>query len=148
MCVLSMKVPMGKKSGNLSNDPRIYTYIYIYISVYIYLKVRIQRERERERERERRGETINPENTCGRVCIHVSLCIYVNVIRRNTYKHTQTLKVYIYIYIYGMLLCIQKRRKTSPEARCLHGQLTSIGYSQTQILEGKWSHLFEKNFHN
>ena len=24
MCVLSIKVPIRKKSGNLSNDPRIY----------------------------------------------------------------------------------------------------------------------------
>ena len=43
MCVLSIKVPIRKKSGNLFNDPRIYIYIYIYI----------KRERERERERER-----------------------------------------------------------------------------------------------
>ena len=28
MCVLSMKVPIRKKSGNLFNDPRIYIYIY------------------------------------------------------------------------------------------------------------------------
>ena len=31
MCVLSMKVPIRKKSGNLSNNPCIYIYIYIYI---------------------------------------------------------------------------------------------------------------------
>ena len=32
MCVLSIKVPIRKKSGNLFNDPRIYNiYIYIYI---------------------------------------------------------------------------------------------------------------------
>ena len=30
MFVLSMKVPIQKKSGNLFNDPRIYIYIYIY----------------------------------------------------------------------------------------------------------------------
>ena len=29
MCVLSIKVPIQKKSGNLFNDPRIYIYIYI-----------------------------------------------------------------------------------------------------------------------
>ena len=29
MCVLSIKVPTRKKSGNLFNDPRIYIYIYI-----------------------------------------------------------------------------------------------------------------------
>ena len=28
MCVLSTKVPIQKKSGNLSNDPHIYIYIY------------------------------------------------------------------------------------------------------------------------
>ena len=28
MCVLSIKVPIRKKSGNLFNDPRIYIYIY------------------------------------------------------------------------------------------------------------------------
>ena len=33
MCVLSIKVPIRKKSGNLINDPRIYIYIYIYIVV-------------------------------------------------------------------------------------------------------------------
>ena len=33
MCVLSIKVPIRKKSGNLFNDPRIYIYIYIYIDV-------------------------------------------------------------------------------------------------------------------
>ena len=31
MCVLSVKVPTRKKSGNLFNDQRIYIYIYIYI---------------------------------------------------------------------------------------------------------------------
>ena len=28
MCVLSIKVPIQKYSGNLFNDPRIYTYLY------------------------------------------------------------------------------------------------------------------------
>ncbi len=31
MCVLSIKMPIRKKSGNLFNDPGIYIYIYIYI---------------------------------------------------------------------------------------------------------------------
>ena len=31
MCVLSIKVPMRKKSGNLLNDPRIPVYTYIHI---------------------------------------------------------------------------------------------------------------------
>ena len=41
MCVLSMKVPIQKKSGNLSYAPRIYIYIYIYIytSVCVYVCV-------------------------------------------------------------------------------------------------------------
>ena len=30
MCVLSIKVPIRKKSGNLFNDPPLYIYIYIY----------------------------------------------------------------------------------------------------------------------
>ena len=30
MCVLSIKVPIRKKSGNLFSNPRIYIYIYIY----------------------------------------------------------------------------------------------------------------------
>ena len=33
MCVLSIKVPIRKKSGNLFNDLHIYIYIYIYICV-------------------------------------------------------------------------------------------------------------------
>ena len=33
MCVLSIKLPIRKKSGNLFNDPRIYIYIYIYIYI-------------------------------------------------------------------------------------------------------------------
>ena len=33
MCVLSIKVLIRKKTGNLFNDPRIYIYIYIYIYV-------------------------------------------------------------------------------------------------------------------
>ena len=33
MCVLSIKVPIRKKSGNLFNDPCIYIYIYIYIYI-------------------------------------------------------------------------------------------------------------------
>ena len=49
MCVLSIKVPIRKKSGNLFNNPRIYIYIYrigfvvfflkkyIYIYIYIYI---------------------------------------------------------------------------------------------------------------
>ena len=35
MCVLSIKVPIRKKSGNLFNDPYIYIYIYLYIYIYI-----------------------------------------------------------------------------------------------------------------
>ena len=31
MCVLSIKVPIRKKSGNLFNDPHIYIYIYKYM---------------------------------------------------------------------------------------------------------------------
>ena len=41
MCVLSIKMPIQKKSGNLFNDPRIYIYIYIYIYVYIYIYIYI-----------------------------------------------------------------------------------------------------------
>ena len=33
MCVLSIKVPIRKKPGNLFNDPRTHTYIYIYIYI-------------------------------------------------------------------------------------------------------------------
>ena len=33
MCVLSIKVPIRKKSGYLFNGPRIYIYIYIYIYI-------------------------------------------------------------------------------------------------------------------
>ena len=33
MCVLSIQVPIRKKSGNLFNDPHIYIYIYIYIYI-------------------------------------------------------------------------------------------------------------------
>ena len=51
MYVLSTKVPIRKKSGNLFNDPRIYIYIYmcvcvcvcvcvfVYIHIYIYIYV-------------------------------------------------------------------------------------------------------------
>ena len=35
MCVLSIKVPIRNKSGNLSYAPRVYIYIYIYIYVFI-----------------------------------------------------------------------------------------------------------------
>ena len=34
MCVLSIKVPIRKKSGNLSYALRIYIYIYIYIYIW------------------------------------------------------------------------------------------------------------------
>ena len=34
MCVLSIKVPKRKKSGNLFNDPRVYIYIYISLKSY------------------------------------------------------------------------------------------------------------------
>ena len=33
MSVLSIKVPLRKKCGNLFNDPRLYIYIYIYMYV-------------------------------------------------------------------------------------------------------------------
>ena len=46
LCVLSIKVPIRKKSGNLLNNPRIYIYIYIYI------------ERERERGRTARSVVV------------------------------------------------------------------------------------------
>ena len=39
MCVLSIKVPIRKKSGNLFNDPRIYIYIYIYIHTHTYIYI-------------------------------------------------------------------------------------------------------------
>ena len=39
MCVLSIKVPTRKKSGNLFNDPRIYIYIYICVCVCVYVCV-------------------------------------------------------------------------------------------------------------
>ena len=42
MCVLSIKVPIREKSGNLFNNPRIH----IFFGIYIY----IERERKRERE--------------------------------------------------------------------------------------------------
>ena len=35
MCILSIKVPIRKISGNLFNDPRIYIYIYIYIYIWL-----------------------------------------------------------------------------------------------------------------
>ena len=35
MCVLSIKVLILKKSGNLFNDPRVYIYIYIYVCMYV-----------------------------------------------------------------------------------------------------------------
>ena len=35
MCVLSIKVPIRKKSGNLFNDPRIFLHIYIYMCTYL-----------------------------------------------------------------------------------------------------------------
>ena len=38
MCALSIKVPIRKMSGNLSNAPRIYIYIYIHIYIYIFTK--------------------------------------------------------------------------------------------------------------
>ena len=37
MCVLAIKMPIRKKSGNLFNDPRIYIYIYIYIFLLLLL---------------------------------------------------------------------------------------------------------------
>ena len=44
MCVVSIKVPIRKQSGNLFNDPRIYIYIYIFsvslsLSLYIYIYI-------------------------------------------------------------------------------------------------------------
>ena len=36
MCVLSIKVPLRKKSGNLFNDPRIYIYIYNFVYIYLF----------------------------------------------------------------------------------------------------------------
>ena len=45
MCVLSIKVPIRKKSRNLFNDPRIYAcYIYVYIYIYIYIYIVIHRQ--------------------------------------------------------------------------------------------------------
>ena len=38
MHVLSIKVPIRKKSGNLFNDPHIYIYIYIYIYIFVLLQ--------------------------------------------------------------------------------------------------------------
>ena len=37
MCVLSIKVPLRKKSGNLFNDSRIYIYSSLSLSLYIYI---------------------------------------------------------------------------------------------------------------
>ena len=41
MCVLSIKVPIRKNSGNFFNDPCIYIYIYICMHVFIYLQIYI-----------------------------------------------------------------------------------------------------------
>ena len=39
MCVLSIKVPIRKKPGNLFNDPHIYIYIYTFrkLQTYMYM---------------------------------------------------------------------------------------------------------------
>ena len=52
MCVISIKVPIRKKSRNLFNDPRIYISIYlsIYLSISLSIYIYIEREREREKE--------------------------------------------------------------------------------------------------
>ena len=41
MCVLSIKVPIRKKSGNLLYAPRVCVYIYIYIYIYIHAHTHI-----------------------------------------------------------------------------------------------------------
>ena len=59
MCVLSIKVPIRNKSGNLFNDPRIYALslilrnIYSIVNYIIYIYIEWERGREREREREK-----------------------------------------------------------------------------------------------
>ena len=58
MCVLSIKVPLRKKSGNLSYAPRIYIYIYIYI----YMCVCV----------------------CVCVCVSVCVCVFIAVGNRHS----------------------------------------------------------------
>ena len=58
MRVLSIKVPIRKKSGNLFNDPRIYIYIYVYVCV------------------------------CVCVCVFECVCVYVTNRLNNYYNVT------------------------------------------------------------
>ena len=52
MSVLSIKVPIRKKSGNLFNDPRVYIYIYMCVCVCVCVSV-----------------------LCVRVCVCVCVCV-------------------------------------------------------------------------
>ena len=45
MCLLSIKVPIRKKSGNSFNDPRTCVYIYIYIYILLAYFIEDQRQR-------------------------------------------------------------------------------------------------------
>ena len=85
MCVLSIKVPIRKKSGNIFNELCIYIYIYIYIymiicMIYIYM-----------------------------VMYNISIWLYIYTCKYNfifiwfsiyDYICICTLYIYIYIYIY------------------------------------------------
>ena len=42
MCVLSIKVPIRKKSRNLFNDSSIYKYVYIFVHTYRHMKFGIE----------------------------------------------------------------------------------------------------------
>ena len=77
-CVLSIKMPIWKKSANLFNDPRIYIYIYMCVCVCVC---------ERERERWKKW-----------VWVLINLLIFVHIfwIIKNT---NSTIYIYIYIYI-------------------------------------------------
>ena len=64
MCVLSIKVPIRKKSGNLFNDPRMC--VFIYICMHVYISIFIHRY-------------ILHIYIYVCVCIYICVCVYVYV---------------------------------------------------------------------
>ena len=75
MCVLSIKVLIRKKSGNLFNDPRVYIYIYVCVCVCVCVRACV------------RVCVCVCVRACVQLCVYVCVCVCVCVCARILVKN-------------------------------------------------------------
>ena len=96
MCVLSIKVPIRKKSGIFFNDPYIYIYIYIYILTYSYIHIYTDMYIHIDIYMHTCKSTYMYKSTRRHMCIHMHTHMYMHIV---IYIHTY-IYIYTHMYIY------------------------------------------------